>query len=105
MLYMLFHVRISTYFRQLLSERLVAPSLEVMSSADDDYSEETDDDTVATPTEQEMEESLDKYIRRLANLEQRLGTGQAHHVTSRGVLHVLDTLTPLLLLPYLSKHL
>ena len=47
-----------------------------MTSQDDDT---VDDDTsVTTPNDQEMEESLDNYIQRLATLEQRLGSGQSH---------------------------
>ena len=46
-----------------------------MTSQDDDT---VDDDTsVTTPNDQEMEESLDNYIQRLATLEQRLGSGQS----------------------------
>ena len=46
-----------------------------MTSQDEDT---VDDDTsVTTPNDQEMEESLDNYIQRLATLEQRLGSGQS----------------------------
>ena len=37
----------------------------------------SDADETTTPTEQEMEDSLNNYIQRLATLEQRLGSGNA----------------------------